>query len=1096
MQDLQAQLDELRENAAVFEVDSENAQTQLNECFERISELSTLDGDLRGKRIQLQTKKENIEKLERNITQMSESDLQLQQMLETYEESVEVLQNNDKQFRKRYTEAQSQMQSTRSILSTKEREIGSLDALKTNWERQVDERRQLVKQIARDHSLRGFELDVDEQRISVFKEKMNKVKRDQVTNLEKAREQSNAEMQKAQTALTTLGAKKSEYLQRKDAARSAINLNDKKIETFQIEHDRLDIDEGTRATLESSISDIQANLDSAKTKFVTAEWDKKLEKVESEMNELDANREDLDAELVEGTKSASETAQLDHLQKELKEAKTGLDGMTKSHSDRIREVLGNEWSSETLDADFQKALQTSSKKASDAEKQRDGKSNELEQLNFRLKTCKSELKRRLEEVKKIETAMGEVLEDGPADFPGRLSELEEQGDVVSNNTSASERMAQYFKDSAETAKKHSVCRLCRRAFEKDSKNLQTFLASLQKDIEKLEKQKAADEAEELLSELRTMRAFVPSYETWKRLTEADIPALEENERRLTAESEALTQEVESFDQTVVDRQGEKRELEGLSKTVQSMLKYQNDIQNYAKQIDGLKAAQKDNPKQGRGMEEIKDHIKALSEKARNAKTNYTRLTSEREKARATINNLELALRDSRSKFESASFQLKEKTNLQRQVTDLKATNTDHRAAVAAADTGIKDLGPELGQAQANYDEIMKQGSEKDAQMREEISKIENNLNRLALVEKQINAYQDGDSPAQLHRVKQNIESLKSDIQNSEQEILQITKEVKNIENQIRNNADTKRSISDNLDYRRDKRDVESVSAEIEELESRNVETEKTQWENKRRQWENERLRLSAAQNKIVGQLSEKDDRLLHGVQTWKTDYKDAKLKYKESHINVETTKAAIEDLGRYAGALDNAIMKYHALKMESINRIIDELWRRTYQGTDVDTIMIRSENENQKNGKSYKYRVCMMKADAEMDMRGRCSAGQKVLASIIIRLALAECFGVNCGLIALDEPTTNLDRDNIQALAKALSDIIRVRRQQSNFQLIVITHDEEFLRYMQCSDFADEYYRVDRNGQQDSQIYKQSISQVSRKIYMLSSLLHIDMFVT
>jgi len=40
----------------------------------------------------------------------------------------------------------------------------------------------------------------------------------------------------------------------------------------------------------------------------------------------------------------------------------------------------------------------------------------------------------------------------------------------------------------------------------------------------------------------------------------------------------------------------------------------------------------------------------------------------------------------------------------------------------------------------------------------------------------------------------------------------------------------------------------------------------------------------------------------------------------------------------------------------------------------------------------------MVKQDAEMDMRGRCSAGQKVLASIIIRLALAECFGINCGV--------------------------------------------------------------------------------------------------
>lgn len=175
------------------------------------------------------------------------------------------------------------------------------------------------------------------------------------------------------------------------------------------------------------------------------------------------------------------------------------------------------------------------------------------------------------------------------------------------------------------------------------------------------------------------------------------------------------------------------------------------------------------------------------------------------------------------------------------------------------------------------------------------------------------------------------------------------------------------------------------------------------------------------------------------------------------------------------------------MKMEEINQILEELWKRTYQGTDVDTILIRSDNETAKNNRSYNYRVCMVKQDAEMDMRGRCSAGQKVLASILIRLALAECFGTNCGvskssstfsppnstdksrkLIALDEPTTNLDRDNIRSLAESLHDIIRARQQQANFQLIVITHDEEFLRYMKCADFCDHYYRVTRNERQKS----------------------------
>ena len=104
----------------------------------------------------------------------------------------------------------------------------------------------------------------------------------------------------------------------------------------------------------------------------------------------------------------------------------------------------------------------------------------------------------------------------------------------------------------------------------------------------------------------------------------------------------------------------------------------------------------------------------------------------------------------------------------------------------------------------------------------------------------------------------------------------------------------------------------------------------------------------------------------------------------------------------------------------------------------------------------------MRKGDSTLDMRGRCSAGQKVLASLVIRLALAETFCINCGILALDEPTTNLDRANIESLAQAINEIIKNRRQQSNFQLLVITHDEEFVQRIGRSENCSHYFRVDK----------------------------------
>ena len=89
----------------------------------------------------------------------------------------------------------------------------------------------------------------------------------------------------------------------------------------------------------------------------------------------------------------------------------------------------------------------------------------------------------------------------------------------------------------------------------------------------------------------------------------------------------------------------------------------------------------------------------------------------------------------------------------------------------------------------------------------------------------------------------------------------------------------------------------------------------------------------------------------------------------------------------------------------------------------VVTILLQADLENAPNRKSHNYRLVMHHRHlSELDMRGRCSAGQKVLASLVVRLALAETFCHNCGVLALDEPTSNLDEKNIEGFTEALGD--------------------------------------------------------------------------
>jgi DNA repair protein RAD50 len=70
----------------------------------------------------------------------------------------------------------------------------------------------------------------------------------------------------------------------------------------------------------------------------------------------------------------------------------------------------------------------------------------------------------------------------------------------------------------------------------------------------------------------------------------------------------------------------------------------------------------------------------------------------------------------------------------------------------------------------------------------------------------------------------------------------------------------------------------------------------------------------------------------------------------------------VNDLDKYANALDKALLKFHGIKIAEINKIIKELWILTYKGEDITNIELVSGQESQSwAANSYNYRVVMTK---------------------------------------------------------------------------------------------------------------------------------------
>uniref|UniRef100_A0A3B0MR88 DNA repair protein rad50, putative n=1 Tax=Theileria annulata TaxID=5874 RepID=A0A3B0MR88_THEAN len=214
----------------------------------------------------------------------------------------------------------------------------------------------------------------------------------------------------------------------------------------------------------------------------------------------------------------------------------------------------------------------------------------------------------------------------------------------------------------------------------------------------------------------------------------------------------------------------------------------------------------------------------------------------------------------------------------------------------------------------------------------------------------------------------------------------------------------------------------------------------------------------------------------------------AQSQYMETYIELKSHIVAKMDLEKYYKYLESSLHNYHLEKINNINSSLKRIWREVYTGTHIDYIQSETINMDfldilvnkrfncclvqskvdkdvsptEISSHSYSYRVVMVTPNGvELDMKGHCSAGERILSSLVVRMALIECFSTNCTILALDEPTTNLDKDNTQSLENSLSKL--VNESNLNFQLMIITHDEGFANKMATLCSCDKYIKLEKN---------------------------------
>ena len=357
--------------------------------------------------------------------------------------------------------------------------------------------------------------------------------------------------------------------------------------------------------------------------------------------------------------------------------------------------------------------------------------------------------------------------------------------------------------------------------------------------------------------------------------------------------------------------------------------------------------------------------------------------------------------------------------------DAAAQRDAHAAAVDAASAPLADAAAALDACRGARRAAEARGATRDHALQKALAQVEALQRRVeAAADAAADAAALAASAAALDEARAARDAASMELSHAE-------RDTHTLEAALRDAQARDANLRDNVRFRQAEREMADVEAQLHALDldaayTRHVSAQQA-YDSARR----EENALSGSAAHLRGELQGIEAEVARREAELRDEYGDVDARYVRQLAHMKVAAMANRDLDTYAGALHQAILQYHAIKMEEVNQTLDFLWKKTYQGTDIDTVLVRSDAEGrvQANGlRSYQYRVVMVKDDVELDMRGRCSAGQKVLACILIRLALADSFGVHCGFLALDEPTTNLDRENVEALAASLVEYVAATR--------------------------------------------------------------------
>ncbi|GMG55544.1 unnamed protein product [Ambrosiozyma monospora] len=518
------------------------------------------------------------------------------------------------------------------------------------------------------------------------------------------------------------------------------------------------------------------------------------------------------------------------------------------------------------------------------------------------------------------------------------------------------------------AKKHcqtrGECVLCKTHF--NAAQTSEFIASMESAIQNLKKFEAIKsrlEANEAY--LLKMRKYLDDAVKYVKM---DVKAFDNEISTKQHQLDAANKKVNDATKSLKNLEITRNTLRKLADTILELNRIKDELQDKSREIERLNDdVQTQSLMAGTSAtpDELEEEQTTINKKVKSSRSKLDNLNKAKELELHKITKAENNIKDLKLSISNMEMKSASKINIENSIKELTQEIEKQSDSLRETKKQLYNADAELKNKMSEYSRFKQESDEIKSKLQKEVDEMGVVKFKLARLDQEIADFVKSGGEAQFETVKETSKSLQDQINGIEAQISDLNTQLKQIETELNNQDNEERIIRYNLDMIDLVQEQNETKSEIAKLDLQQAQSERDRYLEKSKELQQRQMDMQAEYSSKIGQVTQLRKQIEQINMELTRDYDQIDHRYTKEYAKLQTKLAMVTDLTTCFKATDNGVMKFHQYKMKQINRTIDELWKKTYMGNDIETIQIRADQSTTKKAdsttRSYNYRVVMVK---------------------------------------------------------------------------------------------------------------------------------------